>query len=161
MKDLTIIGAGPVGLYASIYASIRQLSVNLVESMNMVGGQLTALYGDKYIYDIETGSLVTAPCPIRYCSIKNNQFSCESVTIVDKIYPNTDFAQNATAFVKKTVAIEAKNILKGYYLSDKDADYIADMVGDAFVAHYSGDEDIARRIPLDERRLSLWGRIVE
>lgn len=52
MKDLTIIGAGPVGLYATFYAALRQLSVNLIESMPNVGGQLTALYGDKYIYDL-------------------------------------------------------------------------------------------------------------
>lgn len=52
MKDITIIGAGPVGLYASFYASLRQMSVTLIESMPNIGGQLTALYGDKYIYDL-------------------------------------------------------------------------------------------------------------
>ncbi|MDH6603524.1 thioredoxin reductase [Bacilli bacterium PM5-9] len=52
MKDLTIIGAGPIGLYASVYASLRQLSSNVIESMPNVGGQLTAVYGDKYIYDL-------------------------------------------------------------------------------------------------------------
>ncbi|MDL2211401.1 NAD(P)/FAD-dependent oxidoreductase [Erysipelotrichaceae bacterium OttesenSCG-928-M19] len=52
MKDLTIIGAGPIGMYATVYAAIRQMSVNLIESMPMMGGQLTALYADKYIYDL-------------------------------------------------------------------------------------------------------------
>lgn len=52
MKDLTIIGAGPVGIYASTYAALRKMSVNLIDSMSSVGGQLTALYGDKYIYDL-------------------------------------------------------------------------------------------------------------
>lgn len=52
MKDLTIIGAGPVGMYATVYAALRSMSVNLIESMPNLGGQLTALYGDKYIYDL-------------------------------------------------------------------------------------------------------------
>lgn len=52
MKDLTIVGAGPVGIYAATYAALRKMSVNLIDSMSNVGGQLTALYGDKYIYDL-------------------------------------------------------------------------------------------------------------
>ena len=114
----------------------------------------------KYLYDVETGSLITAPCPIRYCSLQDNSFSVESVTVADKLYPGTDFAQNAADFVKKTVFLEAFGTLKKYKVSDKDADYIANAVGDAFVAHYSGDEDPARRPALDKSRLSVWGRFI-
>ena len=50
--DLTIIGAGPVGLFASFYAGLRTMSVKLVDSLAEPGGQLAALYPDKYIYDV-------------------------------------------------------------------------------------------------------------
>ena len=117
-------------------------------------------FSGKYLYDVETGSLVTAPCPIRYCTLSENSFSVESVTIADKLHPGTEFARNATAFVKTTVYNEAFSTLKNYKVSDKDSDIIADAVGDAFAAHYSGDENPAERPAFDKSRLGLWGRFI-
>ena len=50
--DLTIIGGGPVGLFTAYYAGMRQMSVKIIESLPQLGGQLSALYPEKYIYDI-------------------------------------------------------------------------------------------------------------
>ncbi len=50
--DLTIIGGGPVGLFGAFYAGLRQMSVSLVDSLSALGGQLTALYPEKNIYDV-------------------------------------------------------------------------------------------------------------
>lgn len=50
--DITIIGAGPVGLFTTFYAGMREAKVHLIDSMQEVGGQLSALYPEKYIYDI-------------------------------------------------------------------------------------------------------------
>lgn len=50
--DVTIIGAGPVGLFTAFYGGMRQASVKIIESLPHTGGQLTALYPEKYIYDI-------------------------------------------------------------------------------------------------------------
>lgn len=50
--DLTIIGGGPTGLFVAYYAGLRQMSVKIVESLPQLGGQLSALYPEKYIYDI-------------------------------------------------------------------------------------------------------------
>jgi ferredoxin/flavodoxin---NADP+ reductase len=52
LYDITIVGAGPVGLFGVFYAGMRQLSVNIVDSLEAVGGQLSALYPEKYIYDM-------------------------------------------------------------------------------------------------------------
>ncbi|WP_240374988.1 NAD(P)/FAD-dependent oxidoreductase [Bacillus piscicola] len=49
---MTIIGAGPVGLFTAFYAGMRNASVKLMDSMPEVGGQLSALYPEKYIYDV-------------------------------------------------------------------------------------------------------------
>jgi len=116
--------------------------------------------GGKFIYDVETGSLVTAPCPVRFVEIRNNNANIRTETIVDKIHPGTEFAANATAFVKKTVMLEAASVLKKFKVSDKDTEIISNAVGDAFTAHYNGDENPALRPPLDKSKLGLWGRIV-
>src|SRR5690625_5218784 len=50
--DITIIGAGPAGLFTAFYGGMRQASVKLIESLPHTGGQLTALYPEKYIYDV-------------------------------------------------------------------------------------------------------------
>jgi len=50
--DVTIIGAGPTGLFTAFYGGMRQASVKIIESLPHIGGQLTALYPEKYIYDV-------------------------------------------------------------------------------------------------------------
>lgn len=52
MTDVTIIGAGPVGLFGAFYAGLRGMSTRIVDSLPELGGQLTALYPEKYIYDM-------------------------------------------------------------------------------------------------------------
>ena len=50
--DLTVIGAGPVGLFAAFYAGMRNLKTLVLEALPRPGGQITALYPEKYIYDV-------------------------------------------------------------------------------------------------------------
>jgi thioredoxin reductase (NADPH) len=50
--DLTIIGAGPSGLFGSFYAGIRELRTKIFDVLPEVGGQLAVLYPEKYIYDV-------------------------------------------------------------------------------------------------------------
>ncbi|TRM13037.1 NAD(P)/FAD-dependent oxidoreductase [Lentibacillus cibarius] len=50
--DVTILGAGPAGLFTAFYGGMRQASVKIIESLPHTGGQLTALYPEKYIYDV-------------------------------------------------------------------------------------------------------------
>ena len=50
--DLTVIGGGPSGLFATFYAGFREMRTKLIETMPELGGQLVTLYPDKYIYDV-------------------------------------------------------------------------------------------------------------
>jgi thioredoxin reductase (NADPH) len=50
--DVTIIGAGPTGLFAAFYAGLRGMRTKIVEALPEVGGQLAVLYPEKYIYDV-------------------------------------------------------------------------------------------------------------
>jgi thioredoxin reductase len=50
--DITIVGGGPSGLYAAFYAGLRDAKTKIIDSLPQLGGQLAALYPDKYVYDI-------------------------------------------------------------------------------------------------------------
>ena len=50
--DVTFIGAGPSGLFGAFYAGLRELTVLILDVLPLAGGQLTALYPDKTIYDV-------------------------------------------------------------------------------------------------------------
>ncbi|HER35697.1 MAG TPA: NAD(P)/FAD-dependent oxidoreductase [Halothiobacillaceae bacterium] len=50
--DITIVGGGPSGLFAAFYAGLRGAKTKIIDSLPQLGGQLAALYPDKYIYDV-------------------------------------------------------------------------------------------------------------
>src|SRR5215212_6359975 len=49
--DITIIGAGPTGLFGAFYAGMRELRTKIIDALPEPGGQLIALYPEKYIFD--------------------------------------------------------------------------------------------------------------
>lgn len=52
IKDITIIGGGPTGIFALFYAGMRRATAQIVDALPELGGQLTALYPEKYIFDV-------------------------------------------------------------------------------------------------------------
>lgn len=50
--DITIIGGGPVGLFAAFYANLREAKVKLIDSLEQLGGQPAILYPEKTILDL-------------------------------------------------------------------------------------------------------------
>lgn len=50
--DMLIIGAGPSGLYAAYYAGFRGFSVTIMDALPEPGGQITAMYPEKEIFDV-------------------------------------------------------------------------------------------------------------
>lgn len=52
IADITIIGGGPTGLFTAFYGGMRDMNVKIIDSLPQLGGQLSALYPEKYIYDI-------------------------------------------------------------------------------------------------------------
>lgn len=50
--DIVIVGAGPVGLFAIFEAGMLKMRCHVVDTLEMIGGQCTALYPEKPIYDI-------------------------------------------------------------------------------------------------------------
>jgi thioredoxin reductase (NADPH) len=50
--DVVIVGAGPVGLFGVFQCGMLRMQCHVVDSLAEIGGQCTALYPDKPIYDI-------------------------------------------------------------------------------------------------------------
>jgi len=52
LRDLSIIGAGPTGLFALFYAGMRGATAQVIDALPEPGGQLAALYPEKHIFDV-------------------------------------------------------------------------------------------------------------
>lgn len=77
--DLTVIGGGPVGLFAAFYAGLRGMSVRILDSLPELGGQLTALYPEKYVFDMPGFPKVLAKDLARQMIEQGTQFGPEVV----------------------------------------------------------------------------------
>ena len=77
LKDVTIIGAGPTGLFGAFYAGMRGASCRLVDSLPALGGQLMALYPEKYIYDVAGFPRVLAKDLVEAMRLQALQFGVE------------------------------------------------------------------------------------
>lgn len=84
MTDIIVIGGGPAGIFAAFYAGMRQASVKLIESMPQLGGQLAALYPEKYIYDVAGYPKVRAQDLVDTLVNQMNQFPVQ-VCLEEKV----------------------------------------------------------------------------
>ncbi|WP_332307848.1 NAD(P)/FAD-dependent oxidoreductase [Pontibacillus litoralis] len=113
--DITIIGAGPVGLFTAFYGGMRQASVKIIESLPHLGGQLSALYPEKYIYDVAGFPKVRAQELVDNLAEQANQFNPaisleETVEQVERLEDNTfKLTTNRSVHYSKTIIITAGN----------------------------------------------------
>ena len=76
--DITIIGGGPTGLFALFYAGMRGVTAQIVDALPQLGGQLTALYPEKYIFDVGGFPKVLAKDFVRALSEQALQFKAST-----------------------------------------------------------------------------------
>ena len=74
IKDITVIGGGPTGLFAAFYAGMRGASCRIIDALPALGGQLMALYPEKYIFDVAGFPKVLAKDLVRDMSAQALQF---------------------------------------------------------------------------------------
>ncbi len=74
ITDVTIIGGGPTGLFAQFYAGMRGATARIVDALPELGGQLTALYPEKYIFDVAGFPKVLAKDLVRQLADQAAQF---------------------------------------------------------------------------------------
>lgn len=58
--DVAIVGAGPVGLFAAFECGMLKLRSVLIDALPEIGGQCSALYPEKPIYDIPAHPAIAA-----------------------------------------------------------------------------------------------------
>lgn len=113
--DITIIGGGPVGLFTAFYGGMRQASVKIIESLPQLGGQLSTLYPEKYIYDVAGFPKVRAQELVNNLKEQMGQFSPTVVLeqAVEQVDKQADgifkLTTNSEVHYTKTIIITAGN----------------------------------------------------
>lgn len=77
IRDITIIGAGPTGLFALFYAGMRGATAQIIDALPELGGQLAALYPEKYIFDVAGYPKVLAKDLVKNLAEQASQFHRE------------------------------------------------------------------------------------
>jgi len=75
--DITVIGAGPVGLAAAYYGGHREASVCIVESLEQLGGQVAAVYPEKHVYDVAGHPKIGGQALVDLCAEQGLQFGAK------------------------------------------------------------------------------------
>lgn len=75
ITDITIIGGGPTGLFAAFYAGMRGVNARIVDALPELGGQLLALYPEKFIFDVAGIPRILAKDLVRSLTEQASQFS--------------------------------------------------------------------------------------
>jgi thioredoxin reductase len=84
LRDITIIGAGPTGLFGLFYAGMRGVSAQVVDALPEAGGQLAALYPEKFIFDVGGFPKILAKDLIRALREQAAQFN-EPIHLAERI----------------------------------------------------------------------------
>ena len=75
--DVTILGAGPVGLSAAYYLGHRDGTVRIVESLEQIGGQVAATYPEKHVYDVAGFPKILGQKLVDMCAEQGLQYGAD------------------------------------------------------------------------------------
>jgi len=110
ITDITIIGAGPTGLFAMFYAGMRGATARVVDALPELGGQLKALYPEKYIFDVGGFSKILAKDLVNQLAAQAGQFGGgthlnERVTGLEQVDGHFVLATERSRFPTRAVVI--------------------------------------------------------
>ncbi len=91
--DITIIGGGPSGLFGGFYAGLRGLKTKIIDVLPELGGQLTALYPEKYVYDVAGHPKILAKDLAKNLGIQSQLFKpaiCLDEKVINLIHQQND-----------------------------------------------------------------------
>ncbi|QOL19852.1 NAD(P)/FAD-dependent oxidoreductase [Candidatus Bodocaedibacter vickermanii] len=108
--DVVIIGAGPAGLFSIFQCGMMGLKTHVVDALDFIGGQCTALYPEKPIYDIPAYPAVSAEGLIEQLRLQAEPFNpvyhlSQSVVSIEPIDTQWQVTTN------KGTVIQAKGII--------------------------------------------------
>lgn len=176
MRDVTIVGAGPVGLFTAFYAGLRELDVVLLDSLEMVGGQVISLYPHKQILDVAGFSSITGLALIEQLTTQVQQLPVDiqlNTTVTD-IVPESDgfkvetnngsfmtkkviMATGGGAFEPRTLPVAVPDSPAVHYYVNDPSQFSGRTVlvaggGDAALDTALALEGIAKKVSLTHRR---------
>ena len=97
-----------------------------------------------YLFDVETGSLVTAPCPMRFVTIgSDNQVEITGQKIEEIDYDTGDetFGDYADSYLETGLSVQAPYyLIQGFGLDEETASEVSPYLIRGMIAHYAGDE---------------------
>jgi thioredoxin reductase (NADPH) len=178
--DITIIGGGPVGMFAAFYAGMRNAKTKLIDTLPVLGGQVALLYPDKIIYDVGGYAGVTGKELVKELTAQMQHFDqelCleEQVRQIEKLEDGTFklttskqvhyskkiiIATGQGSFKPRKLAIEGANAYEGknlHYIVSQLDQYRDKTVaicggGDSAVDWALSLENIAKKVYLVHRR---------
>jgi hypothetical protein len=121
---------------------------------------VTRQYRGGFLFDIETGSLVTYPSPYRIVEITADQkmlIRTRHVTAIPS-HPE-DFTAYAREYTRKGLENVAVDMLKRFLIRTYNEPYLTGRIADIFLAHYQGDERSSAE-GLDISRVGCLGGVV-
>ncbi|MCG8701895.1 MAG: metallophosphoesterase, partial [Bacteroidales bacterium] len=143
----TIFGEYVIDGYDTVSTALAEAGMNVVftghyHAQDVVGKTTT----NSFIYDIETGSTVTYPCPYRVIEITaDNKMEITGKKIMNIDYDlggAADFQAYAKDFIESGLATITKAMLTSapYNLDEATAAMIEPAITETFIAHYEGNE---------------------
>ncbi len=109
-----------------------------------------------FIFDIETGSLVTAPCPYRVVELKDGHTAAVKSVFIDSIPSMKEkFAEYAYDYVFKGTITMANAKLDKYRVSKEQQPLITSQVSKAYCAHLYGDEK-KPEVTINKEGFGMW-----
>lgn len=109
--DVAIIGAGPTGLYAAYYAGFRGFSVAIIDHLSEPGGQISAMYPEKDIFDVAGMPVIKGRDLVSALVAQAQQFSPsffldqEAVTLTTNPESGISITTNQDLTIRAKVAI--------------------------------------------------------
>jgi len=116
--------------------------------------------GGRFLFDIETGSLVTYPSPWRLVRIDASEvMHVRSFRVTSLEDMPNGFPAYALDYARKGTEPYIIRVLKGYGISGPEAQRIAVPMSNAALAHYAGDPELGGAEMYPTRGLSLMGSL--
>ncbi|MGE3062562.1 MAG: metallophosphoesterase [bacterium] len=91
------------------------------------------------LFDIETGSLVTHPCPYRIVTMTDSIVVIETRSI-EELDGIEDFNSYKKSYIENGIKNIAKEKISGFKVNKKDTERLSEKVAYSFLSHYQGDE---------------------
>ena len=151
--------------FPAVSKLLAMYNVRLVFTGHYHAQDITAVHWTekgKFLFDVETGALVTYPCPYRVVNIDSSQRAEIRTGHIQSIasYPE-GFPEFTRAYITKGIENVALDTIQKYKVKQSQAEKLAEQVGWAFVAHYAGDEMLpAGQKALSARGMGLMARLV-